>query len=675
MNKSLAACLACAALGVAQAAAKQCIDSPGKVLEVCISTSKGGAFYEVRRAGHTILERAALGVVFAGEQVPQVNRIIGSERHFHDETWEQPWGEQRFIRDRHNELRVKLHGDTPNSDTFDVVVRTFDDGFAFRYDYHGIPQGKPTSITDELTQFRPAGDYRAWWYEAYHKERDEYLYHSSALNEVTQAETPFTLESPQLYLAIHEAALVDYASMTLARTGVNTLKADLMPWSDGVRVRRTGPFVTPWRMVLVGSTPAELADSRIELNLNEPNKLGDVSWVKPGKFVGVWWEMHINRSTWASGDRHGATTQNVQHYIDFAARYGFGGVLAEGWNTGWDGDWIAHGDEFSYTRTYPDFDLAAIASYAREKGVQLIGHNETAGAVSNYEAQMEDAFALYKKNGVRVVKTGYVKPNGTIVRPSADGAINHEWFAGQYMVRHHQSVVETAARYKIALDVHEPVKDTGLRRTYPNMMTREGARGQEYNAWGDPTNPPEHVVILPFTRLLGGPMDFTPGIFDVAHGKTDVAKRVQSTLANQLALYVVIYSPLQMAADLPENYLRHLDAFQFIRDVPVDWEQSKTLSAQIGDYIVVARQQRDGPDWYVGALTNEQARKLDVPLDFLSTGKRYLAQLYTDAPDADYRTNPLVYVITERTVTAADRLALALAPGGGAAIRFKTLDN
>jgi len=675
MRRSLAACVAFAAFGVVHAAAKQCVDSPDKVLEICISTAGGGVFYEVRRAGRAILERSALGVVFAGEKVPRVSRITGSERRSYDETWEQPWGEQRFIHDRHNELRVKLHGDTANSDAFDVVIRAFDDGFGFRYDYHGIAPGKPVEITDEFTQFRPAGEYRAWWYEAYHKERDEYLYHSSALNEVTRAETPFTLESQQLYLSIHEAALVDYASMTLTRTGPNTLKADLMPWSDGVRVRRTGPFVTPWRMVLVGRTPGELVDSRIELNLNEPNRLGDVSWVKPGKFVGVWWEMHINRSTWGSGDRHGATTQNVEHYVDFAAQYGFGGVLVEGWNTGWDGDWISHGDEFSYTRTYPDFDLTAIANYAREKRVQLIGHHETAGAVTNYEAQMEDAFALYQKQGVRVVKTGYVRPNGTIIRPSTDGAINHEWFAGQYMVRHHQRVVETAARYKIALDVHEPVKDTGLRRTYPNMMTREGARGQEYNAWGDPTNPPEHVVILPFTRLLGGPMDFTPGIFDVAHGKTDVAKRVQSTLANQLALYVVIYSPLQMAADLPENYLRHLDAFQFIRDVPTDWERSKTLSAQIGNYIVVARQQRNGPDWYLGALTNEQPRKLDVSLDFLPPGKTYLAQVYQDAPGADYRTNPLAYEITERTVTAADRLALALAPGGGAAIRFKALGN
>jgi alpha-glucosidase len=674
LRQLLAVLVAQTALGAAQAAPKHCVDSPGKVLEVCISTSGGSAFYEVRRERRPVLERAVLGIVFKGEKVPLVNRITGSERHSHDETWEQPWGEQRVIRDRHNELRVKLHGDTPNSDAFDVVIRAFDDGFAFRYDYHGIAPGKSIQIRDELTQFRPAGEYRAWWYEAYHKERDEYLYHSSTLNEVTRAETPFTLESPQLYLAIHEAELVDYSSMTLARTGPNTLKADLMPWSDGVKVRRTGPFVTPWRMVLVGRTPGELADSRIELNLNEPNKLGDVSWLKPAKFVGVWWEMHINRSTWGSGERHGATTQNVERYIDFAAQYGFDGVLAEGWNTGWDGDWIAHGDEFSYTRTYPDFDLAALANYARDKGVQLIGHHETAGAVTNYEAQMEDAFALYRKYGVRIVKTGYVRPNGTINRPAADGSINHEWFAGQYMVRHHQHVVETAARYKIALDVHEPVKDTGLRRTYPNMMTREGARGQEYNAWGDPTNPPEHVVILPFTRLLGGPMDFTPGIFDVAHGKTDVTKRVQSTLANQLALYVVIYSPLHMAADLPENYLRHLDAFQFIRDVPTDWERSTTLSAQIGDYIVVARQQRNGPDWYLGALTGEQARKLDVSLDFLAPGARYLAQIYQDAPDADYRTNPLAYVITERTVTAADRLALALAPGGGAAIRFKALD-
>jgi alpha-glucosidase len=331
--------------------------------------------------------------------------------------------------------------------------------------------------------------------------------------------------------------------------------------------------------------------------------------------------MHLNRSTWSSGPRHGATTANTKRYIDFAAKYGFSGVLVEGWNTGWDGDWVANGAGFSFTQPYPDFDLAAVAAYAHGKGVFLIGHNETAGAIANYEAQMEPGFAQYSKYGVHAVKTGYVKPNGTIQRPAPGGGTQQEWFAGQYLVRHHQRVAETAARYKIAIDAHEPVKDTGLRRTWPNMMSREGARGQEFNAWGDPTNPPEHVVILPFTRLLAGPMDFTPGIFDITEGKADVAKRVQSTLANQLALYVVIYSPLHMAADLPENYERHLDAFQFIRDVPTDWERSRTLDARIGDYIVVARQQRAGRDWYLGALTDEQARAVTVTLDFLEAGR------------------------------------------------------
>jgi alpha-glucosidase len=478
-----------------------------------------------------------------------------------------------------------------------------------------------------------------------------------------------------LYLSIHEAALVDYASMVLERTGENTLKADLMPWSDGVKVHRTGPFQTPWRTVLVAETPAQLADSRLQLNLNEPNKLGDVSYARPGKYIGIWWEMHLNRSTWGSGPTHGATTANARRYIDFAAEHGFGGVLVEGWNTGWDGDWIANGHTFSFTQPYPDFDLAGVASYANSKGVRLIGHNETAGAIANYESQMDAGFAQYAKLGVRVVKTGYVKPNGTIERTAADGSKHNEWFAGQYLVRHHQRVAETAAKYRIAIDVHEPVKDTGLRRTYPNIMSREGARGQEFNAWGDPTNPPEHVTILPFTRLLAGPMDFTPGIFDIKEGsKTDVSKRVQSTLANQLALYVVIYSPLHMAADLPENYLRHPDAFQFIRDVPTDWEQSRTLDASIGDYVVVARQQRGSKDWYLGAVTDEEARSLNISLEFLEPGRGYEAQIYKDSLDADYCSNPVAYAIERKIVVAKDRLQVSMAPGGGTAIRFKALN-
>ncbi|HMA48624.1 MAG TPA: glycoside hydrolase family 97 catalytic domain-containing protein, partial [Magnetospirillaceae bacterium] len=365
-----------------------------------------------------------------------------------------------------------------------------------------------------------------------------------------------------------------------------------------------------------------------------------------------------------------ATTAEVERYIDFAAKNNIQGVLAEGWNKGWDGEWIDNGDKFSFTESYPDFDLNAVTAYARSKGVQFIGHNETAGAVVNYENQLEAAMALYEKAGVSIVKTGYVKHSGTIV--DRQGGL--EWFAGQYLVRHHALVGQVAAAHHIAIDAHEPVKDTGLRRTYPNLIAREGARGQEYNAWGKPTNPPEHVSILPFTRMLGGPMDYTPGIFDVVHGEADVTRRVQSTLATQLALYVVFYSPVQMAADMIENYQAHPDAFQFIRDVPVDWETSKTLAGDVGQFIVSARLERGGNDWYLGAVTNDAARKLSQKLDFLAPGKRYEAQIYEDGPGADYRTNPMVYKIEKKIVTNTDSLTLDMAPGGGTAVRFRALD-
>ncbi|HEY5809617.1 MAG TPA: glycoside hydrolase family 97 catalytic domain-containing protein, partial [Povalibacter sp.] len=488
---------------VTSVAAAECVDSPQKVLRVCIVVENGSAFYEVTRNGQAILQKAPLGLAFVGEATPKVIAGGAAKRVAHDSTWEQPWGEQRVIRDQHHELRTPLRGDTPNSQGFDVIVRAFDDGFGFRYDYHSIPKDRVVAIKDDLTEFRPVGAYQAWWFEAFQKERDEYLYHRTPLDQVTTAETPLTLESADLYLSIHEAALVDFASMTLERSGTGTLKSNLMPWSDGVKVRRTGAFVSPWRMVLVGTTPGQLADSRIELNLNEPNKLGDTSsYARPGKYVGIWWEMHLNRSTWGSGPKHGATTANTKRHIDFAAKYGFSGVLVEGWNTGWDGDWIANGDKFSFTKAYADFDMAEVTRYAASKGVALIGHNETAGALANYEAQMEAGFAQYQKYGVHAVKTGYVKPNGTIVRIDANGKPQNEWFAGQYRVRHELLAAQIAAKYQIAIDAHEPVKDTGLRRTYPNMMSREGARGQEFNAWGDPTNPPEHVTIIPFTRLL-----------------------------------------------------------------------------------------------------------------------------------------------------------------------------
>ena len=534
----------------ALAEGRECVSSPNEQLTFCVDVSAAGATYDVSRGGRPILTASQLGLVLQGKSEAPVSSIAAVARTTHDDTWEQPWGEQRLIRDHHNEMRLSLAG-ADDAVPYDLVVRVFDDGFGFRYDVKGLGADEAVAITDEKTQFNFAGRWDAWWYPARGVERDEYLYHRAPLNEVTLAETPLTLEGDGLVLSLHEAALSGYSSMNLRRTGENAFKADLMPWSDGVLVRRTGPFATPWRTVLVGETPAQLADSRIELNLNEPNTLGDVSWFEPGKYVGVWWEMHLNKSTWGSGPTHGANNDNVRRYIDFAAANDFNGVLVEGWNLGWDGDWVANGDKFNFVDSYPDFDLPALAAYAQSRGTNIIGHNETGGAVENYEQQMEAGFEQYQRVGVHVIKTGYVKPSGTIVRgTNPDGTPQLEWFAGQYRVDHEIRAAIAAAGHDIALNAHEPVKDTGLRRTYPNMISREGARGQEFNAWGRPTNPPEHVTILPFTRMLAGPMDYTPGIFDLTFGKTDVNERVQSTLATQLALYVVLYSPVQMAADL-----------------------------------------------------------------------------------------------------------------------------
>lgn len=662
--------IALGAASPALAAERECAQSPGKVIDLCVFVTEGQAFYEVSRKGAPVLAPGVLGLGFKGEVPVRYSGITGVTRSVSDTSWEQPWGEQRVVRDHHTEMTVTLAGDTALNAKVNVSFRLFDDGIGFRYDYSAIPTGQAVEVVAERTQFRPVGNQVAWWYQAQGEERDEYLYTKTDARRITTAETPLTLKGDNgLHLSIHEAALVDFPSMLLSGDGAGTLTARLMPWPDGVLARKTGPFTTPWRTVLIGDSAAALADSRITLNLNEPNKLGDVSWFRPGKYVGIWWEMHLNKSTWGSGPIHGANNANVKRYMDFAAKYGFTGVLVEGWNKGWDGDWIANGDQFSFTESYPDFDLPALAAYGKSKGAGLIGHHETAGAVVNYERQLEAAMALYQKVGVDRVKTGYVKNSGTIL----DETGGQQWFAGQYMVRHHLKVVETAARYKIAVNAHEPVKDTGLRRTYPNWVSREGARGQEFNAWGKPTNPPEHVTILPFTRMLAGPMDYTPGIFDLVHGKEKVEARVQSTLATQLALYVVLYSPVQMAADLPENYEARPDAFQFIRDVPADWENSRTLQAEVGDYVVVARQPRGGKDWFLGGVTDENARKLTQKLDFLTPGKRYEAQIYADGAGADDKTNPTALTVEKRVVTSKDSLDLDMAPGGGVAVRFKAM--
>ena len=669
--RHLALGLTCATLIWAPASAQDQVRvaSPDGRNEVTVETRGGRLVYSLERDGRAVLLPSRLGFEFRNaRRLRDGLRVVDTARQTVDETWTQVWGEVARVRDHHNELRVEVAETASPGRHFAVVFRVFDDGVGFRYELPEQPGLGDFEITEELTEFALAHDGRAWWIPANRPNRYEYLYSASPVSRLDTVHTPLTIEAwDGLHIVLHEANLVDYAAINIVGAGDRKLRATLAPWADGTMVRGRTPFVTPWRTIQVADRAADLAPSVLGLNLNPPNVLADTDWIRPTKYVGIWWGMHIRTMTWSSGPEHGATTENTKRYIDFAAANGFDGVLVEGWNRGWDGNWIVNGDVFSFTAPYPDYDLQALAAYAREQGVRLIGHNETSMGVANYERQLEEAFALYESLGMNAVKTGYVGDR------TREGHAHH----GQYMVRHWRRVIETAARHGIMLDAHEPIKDTGERRTYPNMMTREGARGQEFNAWAaDGGNPPEHETILFFTRMLSGPLDFTPGVFDILIESTTGSPRppeqprLRTTLAKQLALYVVLYSPMHMAADLPENY-EGQPAFQFIRDVAVDWEDTRVLDGKIGDYVVVARQERGGQDWYVGAITDEEARTLEISLSFLNPDQRYVAEVYEDGSDAHWLHNPLAIEISQRPVDATSRLTLPLAPGGGQAIRIR----
>ena len=649
------------------------VASPDGRNVVMIDTHEGKLYYLVQRDGRPLLTPSMLGFEFRG--APPLRdglRIVDSSRSTVDTTWTQPWGEVSRIRDHHNELKVSVTETGPPDRKFTVAVRAFNDGVAFRYEFPAQPNLGDFAITDELTEFALADNARAWWIASNRPrlDRSEQLWSEGPVSTLDSVQTPLTMEARdgKTFVVIHEANLVDYAKMNIRgpRMDSRTLHADLAPMADGVKVRGHTPFVTPWRTIQIADKVTELSPSVIGLNLNPPSVISNTDWIKPMKYVGIWWGMHINTMTWSSGPKHGATTANTKRYIDFAAANGFGGVLVEGWNVGWDGDWIQNRNAFSFTQSYPDYDLPELARYARSKGVHLIVHNETSGGIQNYERQMDSAFSLYHSLGLDAIKSGYVTDL------TSEG--HSHW--GQFMVNHYRHVIEKAAQYHIMLDAHEPIHDTGERRTYPNMMSREGARGQEYNAWGgDGGNPPEHETILFFTRLLDGPMDFTPGIFDVVRTHTGPARsneepRVRTTIAKQLALYVVIYSPLQMAADLPENYA-NVPAFQFIKDVAVDWDTTRVIDGKIGDYVIVARKQKSSPQWFLGAITDEEARTFNVPLTFLDRGKTYSADIYADGPGADWLTNPTAVAISHRMVTRNSVLRIAMAPGGGQAIRIR----
>jgi alpha-glucosidase len=666
--------MAVACLGIRPAAAQQGaqVASPDGKNVVTVETRDGGFYYSVRHEGRPLLLPSRLGFVFRGnDSLYSGLRITGTSRDSADVSWTQPWGEVARVRDHHNELRVGVAEERPGGRRFAVVFRVFDGGIGFRYEVSDSGGLGDFELMEELTEFTMADNAKAWWIPANvpSADRQEFLYSSGPVSRIDTVQVPLTMETTSgPDVVIHEADLEDYAGMYLVGTGGRTLRITLPRWKNGVAVKGHAPFVTPWRTIQIADRVEDLAPSVLGLNLNPPSKIKDTSWIKPMKYDGIWWGMHIGLYTWSSGPKHGATTERTERYIDFAAANGLGGTLAEGWNVGWDGDWTKNGALFSFTKAYPDFDLPAVAAYAQSKGVTLIGHNETSSNVSNYERQLEDAFSLYERLGIHAVKTGYVGD-------TTDLGHAHQ---GQYMVRHQRHVIEVAAQHHLMLDAHEPIRDTGERRTWPNMMSREGARGQEYNAWSVPDggNPPEHETILFFTRLLAGPMDFTPGIFDLliqrptGQPRTPEDPRPRTTLAKQLALYVVLYSPVQMAADLPENY-EGQPAFQFIRDVAVDWDTTVVLKGKIGDYVIVARKQKSSPDWFLGAITDEQPRSFDVPLTFLPQGKKYVAEIYADGPNANWRDNPLPVAISRRDVTAGSTLHVVMAAGGGQAVRIR----
>ncbi len=630
--------------------------------------------WAVSRDGTPVVMPSRLGFTFRNAPPLEKGlRLADSARTSADETFTLPLGEVARVRDRHNELRVRVVETAVPHRALWVVARAFDDGIGFRYEFPEQPNLTDFEIMDELTEFSMAEDMKAWWIPANiaTPDRQEMLWSSGPISKLDLVQTPLTLVGTGgLHVVIHEANLVDYAGMALqGRSESRTLRTSLARWKDGSAVKGRTPFVTPWRTLQLTDRVEDLAPSVLGLKLNPPNRIADSRWIRPLKYNGIWWGMHVNTMTWNSGPLHGATTANTRRYIDFAAANGLGGTLVEGWNLGWDKDWMRYGDEFSFMQAYPDYDLPAVAAYAREKGGSLIVHNETGTFVENYERQLDSAYALYQRLGVTAIKTGYV---GDTVNP---GGHAHQ---GQYMVRHHRRVIETAARYGIGVVMHEPIKDTGERRTWPNMLSREGARGQEYNAWGgEGGNPPEHETILFFTRLLSGPMDFTPGIFNllITRSGTNVPRtptdaRPRTTLAKQLALYVVLYSPVQMAADLIENY-EGQPGFQFIRDLAVDWDTTRVLHGRIGDDVIVARKTKGKDEWFVGAITDETARTIDVALDFLPTGRAYVAEVYADGKGAYWRDNPLALAINRQPVNAATRLRIAMAAGGGQAIRIR----
>lgn len=653
----------------------------GKIELLFFLSETGEPTYSVSFSGQPVILPSTLGIDFDNNLSMNQDFVIDQvKKGSFDQTWEMPWGEQRLVRNQYNELLVTLK-QKKSDRNMDLIFKIYNDGLGFRYAFSKQPGTDTALIAEENTSFNLAGNHRCWWapgdWDIY-----EHLYNESLFTEIdalskqnhpnlaqtyipnNAVNTPVTMKTSKgLYLSFHEANLDDYAGMTLMIDPENLSMKSVLVGSENhsYKVKRTLPFSTPWRTIQISETATGLIESNLIVNLNEPNCLGDVSWVKPTKYVGIWWDMHLGTKSWdmASG-KHGATTAYAKELIDFAAKNNIGALLVEGWNTGWE-HWIGFEDRegvFDFVTPYPDYNLQEVVRYGKSKGVELIMHHETSAAPRTYEQQLDTAYSVMQALGIHAVKTGYV---GKIIPKG-------EYHHGQWMVNHYNKVVKTAAKYRIAVNAHEPIKDTGRRRTYPNEISREGLRGQEFNAWAsDGGNPPNHLPAIAFTRMLAGPIDYTPGIFNIKLKPYKPNNQVNTTLAHQLALYVVINSPIQMAADLIKYYEHH-PAFQFIREVGINWEQSKALNGEPGRYVTIARQERGTGNWFIGTITNEEARELVIKLNFLDPGQTYRAILYLDGQDAHWNNRPESYVIKELLVDQASSLTLNLAPGGGAAI-------
>lgn len=675
------------------------ITSPSGIVKVDFElTGNGVPTYSVAYKDRPVVTPSTLGLELNGQSnLMNGFEVVKTSTSTFDETWQPVWGEVKDIRNHYNELLVELH--QPATDRYmNIRFRVYDEGMGLRYEFPTQKNLIYFVIKEEHTQFAMTGDHTAWWIPGDY-DTQEYDYTESRLSEIrgllekaytsnlsqtmfsnTGVQTSLQMKTDNgLYINLHEAALVDYSCMHLNLDDKNMVfESWLTPDAQGNKGYLQAPCHTPWRTVMVSDDARDILASKLILNLNEPCKLEDTSWIKPVKYVGVWWEMITGKSAWSYTNdlpsvkldeidytkvkphgNHGANNENVRRYIDFAAQHGFDQVLVEGWNVGWE-DWFGNSKDyvFDFVTPYPDFDIKALNEYAHNKGVRLMMHHETSASIRNYERHLRDAYELMEKYGYNSVKSGYV---GNII-PRGE----HHY--GQWMVNHYLYAVKEAAKHHIMVNGHEAVRPTGLCRTYPNLIGNESARGTEYEAFGG--SKPSHTTVLPFTRLQGGPMDYTPGIFEMEISKLNPNNHshVNSTLARQLALYVTLYSPLQMAADLPENYERFMDAFQFIKDVAVDWDDSRYLEAEPGQYITVARRAKGTNNWFIGCTSGENGHESELKLDFLEAGKKYIATVYADAPDAHYKDNPQAYIIRKGTVTSKTALKLKAAPGGGYAI-------